>query len=185
MFTVLKKYGIPSKSLASAHAFVDSFTSIELNTFNGEFGFGGNYTHRDPLVIAKSAVTAVFEGADSVDEIAGFIRNQISETSFAQREFVPNMTFSGLQGFRMTGAAFTVGDIVVAPVMTDGEAEPVTGKVGRKRRNNSEFCRAVTVLDAASKNLSRADLLQLVIAEGISKSSAPVYLWRYNKGERF
>lgn len=61
---------------------------------------------------------------------------------------------------------------------------PTVETRGRKKNGQSAFCKAVSLIQSSPAGTTRSVILDSLISAGIPPASAPVYLWRYNKGER-
>lgn len=183
MRNLLTLHGIPSDSINSAVEFLNSAPDATIQAFIKEFDL--NLKGADALVAARFAADAIFRDAKAVDKVVGYVAKRM--TGMAEK---PATT-----PFRVVmvgGPVVDTSEVSVVPVValgeSDGRAEVapamvVKGRRGRKRRGDSAMCKAVKAIEASGAK-EREALLQCIIAQGIKESSAVVYLWRYNKGER-
>jgi hypothetical protein len=187
MRSILLQQGIPAESLADAIDFLNSAPDATIEAFNAAFGMTPD--DADALAVSRFAVDAIFKGAASVDKVVGYVAKRMLGIA-PKPEAKPSPVV-------MVGAPVVDNeDVTVVPVVVMPEVREETvptikvkGKRGRKRLGDSDMCKAVAVIEA-TPGVERATLLELICAQPskggglIKESSAAVYLWRYNKGER-
>jgi hypothetical protein len=185
MRDLLTKHRIPATNIVAATDFLNSADDSVIRAFIGEFGL--NLNGSDAIAAARFAADAILRGAGAVDKVVGYVSKRM--TGFAPK---PAPAVSPV---RIVGEAVVdTPEVIVAPVVeVRAEAVPVIkvkGKRGRPRLGNSDFCTAVKAIEAVGPKAERAALLAAVTSQASSKggnikqSSAVVYLWRYNNGER-
>ena len=180
MRNLLTKHGIPDTTLIAAVDFLNVADEATVEGFIREFKLTMN--GRDALAAARFAADAIFRGAGAVDKVVGYVAKMM--TGFAPKpaaRAVP-VTMTG-------GPVVDMSEVVLVPVEPTVREEvapviAVKGRRGRKRLGDSDFCKAVSAIEGAPKDIGREGLLNCIVAQGIKQSSAVVYLWRYNKGER-
>lgn len=178
MLDRLSKHRIPATNIAAATNFLNSAPEATLVAFNAEFGL--TPADEDALAVARFAADAVLRGAGAVDKVVAYVAKRMM--GIAPK---PVIAASPV----IVGAPVVdTPEVVIAPVVElPAETAPVIkvkGKRGRKRLGNSDMCKAVAAIEGAPTGADRQTLLDCIIAAGIKQSSAVVYLWRYNKGER-
>ena len=180
MRDLLNKHGIPADSLPEAVDFVSSASEDAVQSFNAEFGI--KLSGLDAITAARFAVDAIYRGAGAVDKVVGYVAKRMLAGPEKAAQKPSTVTTVG-------APVVDTPEVTVAPVVpiVDGSAAPpvkVKGRRGRKRLGNSDFCKAVATIDAMAPGADRNTILDCIVASGIKRSSAVVYLWRYNKGER-
>ena len=184
MRDLLTKHGIPSDNLSAAVDFISAASEEKVSAFNAEFGF--NLNDDDATTAARFAVDAIYRGAATVDKVVGHVAKRMTGAPEKAAAAPVTMVMAG-------PAAVDNSEVTVAPVeaVTEGdgqtEAAPavkVKGRRGRKRLGNSDFCKAVSIIQSLPANADRKTVLDCLVAQNIKQTSAVVYLWRYNKGER-
>lgn len=177
MRNLLTQYGIPDTNLRDAVEFLNVADGSVIESFTGNFGL--NLYGNDALTAARFATDAILRGAATEDKVKGYVSKMM--TGGAARVH---------QRVTIVGAPVVETDeVVIAPVepVVREEVAPaivVKGRKGRKRLGNSDFCKIVPVIEGAPKDAGRQGILNAIMAAGIKESSAKVYLWRYNNGER-
>lgn len=182
MRDLLTKHRIPTTNIAAASGFLSSASDETVAAFISDLGL--SLSGSDALSAARFAADAILRGAGSVDKVVGYVAKRMTGTAPK-----PAVATSPV---RIVGEPVVdTPEVVVAPVvMETAPAVKMKGKRGRPRLGNSDFCTAVAAIEAAPKGSDRATLLSLIAAQSSAKggtikdTSAIVYLWRYNKGER-
>lgn len=184
MRNLLTKHGIPADSLPGAVDFISAASEDAVLAFNAEFGI--TMTGHDAFTAARFAVDGIYRGAAAVDKVVGYVAKRM--TGAPEKAVQKPVTVV------MAGAPVVdTPDVTVAPVVavteSDGRTEAVPvikvkGRRGRKRLGNSDFCKAVAALGALPATADRKTMLDCLVSKGIKRTSAVVYLWRYNNGER-
>lgn len=175
MRNLLTQYGIPSDNLRDAVEFLNAADYDTAEDFIAEFGL--KLYGPDALSAARFAVDAVFRNADSTSKVVGYVSKMM--TGGASRAPQRPVTIVGVP-------VVETETVTIVPVEPEANAPAIVvkGRRGRRRLGNSDFCKAVVAIEAAPKDGGREGILDCIIAAGIKRSSAVVYLWRYNNGER-
>lgn len=184
MRDLLTKYGIPSNTLVAAVNALNEASEETIEGFNREFGI--TTTGDDALSSARFAADAILRGADTTAKVVAFVGKRMLGQAAALAAPTSVMVVGQPVVDTPTVTIVPVEEQPVA-VEAGAEAAPVVkvkGRPGRKRLGNSDMCKAVAAIESAPKGALRDEVLNCIIAAGIKKSSAVVYLWRYNKGER-
>lgn len=174
METFLSRYGIPTASVNRAVQSVNGLSNHTIAQMVKEFGLeiSTDENHR----AAKCIVHALLSGASDKDAVVNFVYKRV-----ARLEPVVQTAAVTVDSFQTVSVISSGG--IVATTAPLAAVSTITGKMGRQKLGNSAFNRAVTLLDE-SNHLSRSAKIDSLIAAGIKKSSAVVYLWRYNNGDR-
>lgn len=181
MRNLLTKHGIPTTNLAAAVEFLNEAPESTANAFAAEFGL--KMTGNEALTAARFAADAIFRGAGAVDKVVGYVAKRMTGMPASAAPVAPVRVVMVGQPV-VDNESVTIAPVVVeAGTPTTAPTVKVKGKPGRKRLGNSDFCKAVAAIEA-SKSKDRQALLDCIVAAGIKQTSAVVYLWRYNKGER-
>ncbi len=179
MLDRLTKHRIPATNIAAASAFLNAAPEATLAAFNAEFGLTPD--EDDALAVARFAADAVLRGAGAVDKVVAYVAKRMMGIA-------PKPVIAASPVTVVGAPVVDTPEVVIAPVVEiPTETAPVIkvkGKRGRKRLGNSDMCKAVAAIESAPTGADRQVLLDCIIAAGIKQSSAVVYLWRYNKGER-
>lgn len=176
MRDTLTKHGIPDTNVVAAVSFLNDADESVLNAFNHEFGLSPD--EDDTLKVARFAATAVLNGAADVGAVKAFVSKRIIGIMP-----VLNAPVMVIGVPVVDTPEVTVTEVV--EVSFDPTAPVVVhGRKGRRKNGKSEFCKAVKVIEAQPEGVTRKTILDAIVAEGVKASSAIVYLWRYNKGER-
>lgn len=178
MRDILAKHGIPSNTLAAAVGFLNEQDedSEVIESFNAEFGLTPNY--QDATMVARFAVDAILRGAEDIATVKSYVGKRLTGTS--------PPTVVGRPIVVAAAPVYEDAAVVVTPVEEDPTSIPVAvkGKRGRKKNGLSAMCKAVKVIEGFAAGTERQTIIDALIAANINKSSAAVYLWRYNNGER-
>lgn len=162
MRDLLTKHGIPATNINDAVEYLDSADYGALEAFSGEFGLVGDaYEH------AKHAVAAILRGASSVDKVVWYVTKQTAPAP--------------AKPLTIVGGPIVDNSTVMLVEVVENDVEPV--KAVARRRRSSDFQRAVTAIEACG-SVERSAWLAAMADIGIKKSSAVVYSWRYQNGER-
>lgn len=177
MRNILTKHGIAATNLRDAVEFLNSADDSKVEAFNREFGL--HMSGADALSAANFAADAIFRGATAVDKVVGYVAKRMTGMAVQAAPVAPE---------RMVVVGVPVVDtpevtIVPVVVLSDAPVVSVKGRRGRKRLGNSDFAKVVGIIEA-NAGQERRTVLDCIVAQGIKDSSAAVYLWRYNKGER-
>lgn len=178
MRDILNKYGIPSNTLAAAVGFLNEQAEDEdsevVTNFNAEFGLTPNW--EDAGMVARFIVDAILRGAEDIAAVKGYVTKRLTGN-----------TPPSIVGRPVVVAAAPVyedSEVVVTAVEDVAPAVAVKGKRGRKKNGLSAMCKAVAIIEGYAKGTERQTVLDALVSAGINKSSAAVYMWRYNNGER-
>ena len=176
MREILTKHGIPTTNLMEVSEFISSADYPTIRDFNREFGLhiGGR---DDAESAACFAADAILRGATSVDKVVSYVSKRMTGQAAKPEPRAYTVVMAG-------PAVVDTPEVTIVPVVVS-KANTVTvkGRRGRKRLGDSDFCKAVSIIEANPK-ADRETLKACIIAAGINNSSAGVYLWRYGKGER-
>ena len=175
MLNLLNKHGIPADTISNAVCFLNSADDDIVTAFNHEFGL--TMEGDDALSAARFAADAIFRGATSVAKVVGYVAKRM--TGQADTPQAKTVVMVGAPTVE------TAVDIVqMHHTDPEGELVAVKGKRGRKRLGNSDFAKAVSIIQT-NHLASRQTVIDCLIAANIKESSAAVYYWRYHtKGER-
>jgi hypothetical protein len=172
MRDLLTKHGIPTDTLVSAVHFLNEAPDKTVKAFNAEFGL--TPPAADALSAARFAADALFKGA-TVDKVAGYVGKRLLGLTPQPAPII----------IAAAPPIVETETVTVVQVASEQSAFPtVKGKRGRKKLGNSDMCKAVAAIESADKKADRQTILDCIVAAGIKKASAVVYLWRYNNGER-
>lgn len=182
MRDLLTKHRIPSTNIVAATDFLNAADASLVSAFIRDLGL--NLSGNDALSAARFAADAILRGAGAVDKVVQYVAKRMTGTA--------PKPVAAASPVRIVGEPVVdTPVVVVAPVVIDkAPVIKVKGKRGRPRLGNSDFCTAVAAIEALGPKAERSALLAAVTAQASSKggnikeTSAVVYLWRYNKGER-
>ena len=178
MKTILNEFSINTERLDRACLSIDAMRTDIAQDFCGRFGLTPTYD--DAHSTARYVADAVIRGADSVDKVVGYVRKKVMGQTVKPVTLNVPVTIVGVpivDNESVTISAVTETDPQTAPVVRHGR--------GRRKNGKSDFCKAVAVIERLGASSNRDLLLNAMIADGLNKSSAAVYLWRYmSKGER-
>ena len=174
MHTLLGRYGITTTSVNRAVQTVNTMSNSMIDAMVNELGLvvAPGDAHR----VAKCIIHALMSGAVDKDAVVNFVYKRVPKLE-VEVQTAPVVIDS------VHGVSVISSGGIVATSAPLGVAAPITGRLGRSKLGNSAFSRAVALLED-SQHLSRAGKLDLLVSADIKKSSAVVYLWRYNNGER-
>jgi len=182
MRSKLTDLGIPADSLNAALEFLNTAPNALLSDLCVAFGLTPKL--EDTLPTARFIADAAVRLGDggSVEKVVSHVRRKM--LGIAPPPPAP---------VRVVGPTVkTIADVVIAPVVevkadaVEVEASPVVTPYagrGRRRNGNSDFCKAVAIIEATG-SAERGVRLAALLAAGYNKSSAGVYLWKYNSGAR-
>jgi hypothetical protein len=175
----LTKYGISTDTLSAAVNSINAADDSVTKAFVAEFGM--TLSGDDSRSAARFAADAILRGANSSDKVVGFVRKRIAGLSVA------NLTFTApVAASAPVAVVEEVEDVPVVTVTEDTTVPLVTVEVkrgrGRPRLENNDVAKAVAIIEsmAGSKLVEQR---RAIIAAGIHKSSANVYLWKYHHGK--
>lgn len=174
MRDLLTKHDIPDTTISAAVEFLNSAPDDAVESFTKEFGLSLNRT--DTLSAGRFAADAILRGADSVDKVRGYIAKRMLGSPAPPVITITPVTLAGIPS--VDNSLVTVTPMV----MDEVPSAPIKGKRGRPK--SKAFANAATLLDGLAHKAERAVMLDCLVAAGINKSSAAVYVWRYNKGLR-
>ena len=146
-------------------AFLNEAEYDTLEAIAGEFGFTGDAYNQ-----AKHAVVAILKGATAVDKVVWYVNKQTAPAP------AKPVTIVG-------APVVDNSDVLLVEVVEDDAPETPVKATGTRRRRNSDFSRAAEAI-AATGSAERSVWLAAMADIGIKKSSAVVYSWRYQNGER-
>lgn len=211
MRNILTAHGIPDTGfVCDAVEAIEKMPQCDAKEFLDEFNL--TPVPADIKTFAFSAAAAIVQGATTVEQVVQYVASRVTglpavnlspsigyvvskdPTPFvgdyhamkAHQHKFRTYRVEGGEPMLFEGAVDnSVDNDVDNSDDIDGEVIAVDkpkGKAGRKR-GKSVFCKAVAIIEANPK-ADRETLLKLIMDSGVGKSSAQVYLWRYNKGER-
>lgn len=173
---LLVKRDIPTESVVRAVARVSTVPMPSIVALVEELEV--RVDRKDYEKAAKNIVAAIIAGADTAAKVQEAVYKRIPKVAVVvapPRVLAVSPVASGLPTVETNA--------MLATPVNPANVAPVVGRRGRKKLGNSDFNKVVGILDA-NPNVGRDAALNLLIAAGIKKSSAVVYVWRYNKGER-
>lgn len=161
---------------------IDRMSTDAVAAFLAEFNITVAEGHRVPAAKVAVSSAMISPNAD-VAAIAKSVYRRFPEVvpvADVQDEEAPVQFKVGpcVASLGFYDAATTVEVVPVIP-----EVQPEEAVTGTRRRGESAFDRAVAMLDNAG-TLTREAQVALLLANEYNKSSANVYVWKYNKGER-
>ncbi len=178
MRNLLTKHGIPTDTLSNAVGHLASVEDSVVEAFNREFGL--TMRGNDALSAARFAVDAIFRGAEAVDKVVGYVAKRMTWMTEKPAVKPAPVVMVGVP-------VVDTPEVTIVPVVVMDHAETavvVKGRRGRRRLGNSDFAKAVGIIEANS-GVDRQTTIDCIVAAGIKESSAAVYMWRYHtKGER-
>ena len=173
---LLTKHGIPTTNLMEASDFITASYPPDVKRFLLEFTLAFP-SDDDSESAACYAIDAILRGATSVDKVVAFVAKRFSGRDVKPEPRAYTVVTSG-------PAMVDTPEVTIVPVVVSGaNTVTVKGRRGRKRLGNSDFCKAVSIIEA-NPEADRDTIKACIMAAGINSSSAGVYLWRYGKGER-
>ena len=168
MKSILTDLGIPTASLAKAYDHLDVADGVPSKLL-GRLSLV--IKSEDAFDAARLAVRAIMAGDHMTMERV---------RAYVLKELVPSTPVS--TRIFIQAVVLETPDVVVTTTAPD--QFPVRVRKGRTRTGNSDFALTVPLIEQC-KGLARATIIDRIMTERkIGKSSANVYLWRYNKGER-
>lgn len=178
MKTTLNEFSVNTERLDRACLTIEAMNREKVLDFCGRFGLTPAYD--DAYSTARYVADAVIRGADSVDKVVGYVRKKVlGQTT---KPVILNAPVT------IVGQPIVDNEVVtITPVADTSPRTSPAVRYGRGRRKNgkSDFCKAVAVIERLGASTERDLLLSAMIADGLNKSSAAVYYWRYmTKGER-
>lgn len=175
MKELLKEYGIADTRLLDATKSIENISDDTLREFCGRFGL--TPASADVPQTARLVADALLKGADSVDKVVGYVRKRMM--GHVEKPVVLNAPV------RIVGVPVVDNaEVIIAPVVPLAAVATIRPGRGRRKNGRSDMCKAVALIEAAGEAADRDTILASLVAGGLNKSSAAVYLWRYNKGER-
>jgi hypothetical protein len=176
MLNVLTKYGIPTDTLVKAVNYLNDAPEAVIASLNSEFNLSPPKC--DALATARFVADAIFRGA-TADKIPGYVGKRLLGQVPAPAPTVVVMNADALPVIDETEEYV----VVQAAPTPEPALESVKGKRGRRKDGKSAMCKAVAIIEKNAK-ADRHTILDAIVASGVKQTSAVVYLWRYNKGER-
>lgn len=174
---VLGRYAIPMASVNRGVQSINDKSDATVKALVNEFRL--EVAESDIDRAAKCIVHAILNAAQTSEAVVAHVYTRVPRAKPVAAATNPQ--------YRMTIAPF--GAQVSVPVVESNVALalPVemaeTAAATVRVRPASAFSKAVELLEA-NKAISRAAQIDLLKANDIKESSAVVYIWRYNKGER-
>lgn len=165
----LVQNGIPVRSAAGAVNEVKFIDARTVDAILAEVGV----TVNDTYLAVKLVINAIMTGVEDKERIQTYVYGKTPK-------FVPRAVYVAPRSL-LTSELGDIGDSLLPynlPTIQSVTIRKVRGKTG-----GSGFDRSVTLLDA-NPQASRDERINLLVAAGIAKASALVYVWKYNKGER-
>jgi hypothetical protein len=181
MRDLLTKHGIPATNLRDAVEFLtDKFENDEelvVTTFLAEFKLTPQYD--DMVSTAGHAVDAILRGAATVGKVVEHVGKRMIGLPVAVDKPV---IVPAAPVMVIADPVVDNEDVTVTPVATAPAA--VKGRKGRRKLGNSDYCRAVAILDkmlADGAQATREQQKAALVAANMADKSANHYLWRYHK----
>lgn len=176
MREILTKHGIPTTNLMEASEYLAAAYPPDVKRFILEFNLAFP-DDDDSESAACFAVDAILRGATTVDKVVDFVAKRFSGQALKPEPRAYTVVMAG-------PAVVDTPEVTIVPVVVSkANAVTVKGRKGRRRLGDSDFCKAVSIIETNPK-ADRDTLKACIIAASINNSSAGVYLWRYGKGER-
>lgn len=174
---VLVRYAIPMVSVSRAVQTINDKSDATVKALVNEFKL--EVAESDIDKAAKYIVHAILNAAQTSEAVVAHVYTRVPRVKPAAAATNPQ--------YRMTIAPFgtqvsvPVAESNVALALPVEVAETAAAKV--RVRAPSAFLKAVELLDA-NKGIGRTAQIELLKTNDIKESSAVVYIWKYNKGER-
>lgn len=165
----LASNGIPTRSAAGA---VNEVRFLDNRTVDAILAKVG-VTVVDRLQATRMVVNAIMTGCEDNDRIQTYVYSKVGK-------YVPRAVYVAPQAM-LTPELGEISDSLKPYNLSTMQA--VTIRKARRKTGSSGYDRSVTILDA-NPTAGRDERINLLVAQGIAKASALVYLWKYNKGER-
>lgn len=182
MKRLLIEYGIPMANMVEAMESVYHMSEKAQREFLQEFNLE-RVASDMVLPATRFAVDAIHRGADTPQKVVAYVAKRLMGNPTVERPVQPTV----VSGPTLSAPVGDTGKTITAtPVQPNAKVEGlvVKGRRGRKKLGNSDFCKAVGIIES-NLGLSRKKVAELMVAANIKESSANVYLWRYHtKGER-
>lgn len=193
MRDILTKHQIPTDNLPNAVAALNMADTTVTEAICAAFGL--NLTDDNALAASRYIAEAVIRLGDAAttEKVVAHVKRKMPvmevaapvpapvETETVENETVAEEVESPVStGLGMFVSTTTVvNDMLVTALPT---TEVKRGR-GRPKNQNNDFAKAVSIIESLG-SVQRSTILDAIIASGIKKSSAQVYLWHYNKGKR-